>query len=89
MTIKDPKYVKVNSANPLYLIFNNVNGYFEEINRNKHLTLVPINESKEEIKKYEELWRKIKDLIRLISKTSDDYDEQYKTTKFNLDDELL
>ena len=30
MTIKDLKYVKINSANTLYLIFNKVNGYFEE-----------------------------------------------------------
>ena len=32
--IKDSKYVKINSVNPLYLIFK-VNGYFEEINGNK------------------------------------------------------
>ena len=32
--------------------------YFEEINKNKYLTLVPTNESKEKIKKYEELWSK-------------------------------
>ena len=31
---------------------NKMNGYFEEINRNKYLTLVPTNESKEKIKKY-------------------------------------
>ena len=29
--------------------------------------LAPINERKEKIKKYEELWSKIKDLIRLIT----------------------
>ena len=55
------------SVNPLYLIFNRVNG-------SKYLTLVPNNESKEE-KKYEELWSKTKDLIRLITKKSDDYNE--------------
>ena len=32
VTIKDSKYVKINSVNPLHLIFNKVNGYFEEIN---------------------------------------------------------
>ena len=47
VTIKDSKYVKINSVNPLYLIFNKVNGYFEEINGNKYLTIVPTNESKE------------------------------------------
>ena len=40
MTIKDSKYVKVNSVNPLYLIINKVNGYLEEINKNKYLALV-------------------------------------------------
>ena len=46
VTIKDSKYVKINRVNPSYLIFNKVNGYFEEINKNKYLTLVPTNESK-------------------------------------------
>ena len=50
MTIKDSKYIKTNSANHLYLIFNKVNGYLEEINGNKYLTLVPTNENKEKIK---------------------------------------
>ena len=64
VTIKDSKYTKIYSVNPLYLIFNKVNGYFEEINENIYLTLVPTNGSKEKIKKYEELWSKIRDLIR-------------------------
>ena len=88
MTIKELKYVKVNSVNPLYRIINKVNGYFEEINKSKYLTLVPTNESKEKIKKYEELWSKIRDLIRSMTKNSDDYDEKYMKIKFNLDDEL-
>ena len=45
VTIKDLKYLKINSVNPLYLIFSKVNGYFEEINENKYLTLVPTNRS--------------------------------------------
>ena len=62
MAIKYSKYVKNNSVNPLYLIFSKVSGYFEEIIKNKYLILVPTNESKE-IKKYEESWSKIRDLI--------------------------
>ena len=31
VTIKDLKYVKLNSVNPLYLTFSQMNGYFEEI----------------------------------------------------------
>ena len=73
----------------MYLIFNEVNRYFEEINGNKYLiALVPTNKSKEKIKKYEELWSKIKDLIRLITKNSDDYDEKHMKPKFNSYDEL-
>ena len=37
--IKYSKYVKINSVNPLYLIFIKMNGNFEEINGNKYLTL--------------------------------------------------
>ena len=69
----------------MHLIFRNVNGYFEEINKSKYLMLVPTNKSKE---KNEELWSKIKDLIRSITKKSDDCDEKYMRIQFNSDDEL-
>ena len=50
VTIK--KDLKLYSVNPLYLIFGNVSGYFEEFTGYKYLTLyVPTNESKEKIKK--------------------------------------
>ena len=45
--IKYSKYVNINSANPLHLISSKVNVYFEETNKNKHLTLLATNESKE------------------------------------------
>ena len=37
--MKDLKYIKINSVNPLYLTFKKVNRYLEEINGNKYLTL--------------------------------------------------
>ena len=40
-------------------------------------------------KTHEELWRKIRDLIRSITENSDDYDEKYMKIKFNSDEELL
>ena len=49
VTIKDSKYVKINSVNSLYLIINKVNRYFEQINKNKYLTLVPTDDSKEKM----------------------------------------
>ena len=76
VTIK--RDIKIHSVNPLYLNFSKVKGYFEEINRNKYLTLVPTNESKEKIKKYEKLWIKMRDLIKSITKNLDDYDEKHE-----------
>ena len=46
VTIKNSKYAKVNSVNPLYLMLNKLKRYFGEINGNKYLLLVPTNESK-------------------------------------------
>ena len=40
-------------------MFNKINGYFEENNGNKYLTLVPTIEIKEKIKRYGELRIKI------------------------------
>ena len=93
MTIKDLKYAKVNSVNPLYFIFNKVNGYFEEINGDKYLTLVPTNEGKEAKmwiwrSENEEVWSKIRDLIRLTTKNSDNYDEKHIKIRLNSHDKL-
>ena len=40
------------------------------------------------MKNYKKLQSKIRDLIRAITKNSDDYDEKCMEIKFNLDDEL-
>ena len=70
------EYAEIYSVNPFHLIFGNVNGYFEEINGNKYLTLDPTNESEEKNKKYEELWIKIGDLVRSITKCLEDYNKK-------------
>ena len=51
VTIKDSKYVKINSVNSLYHFFSKVNGYCEQTNKNKYMALAPTNESKETMKK--------------------------------------
>ena len=51
-----------------------MNGYFEEINGNKYLTLFPTNQSKEKIKSK--------------TKNSEDCNKKYIKIKFNSDDKL-
>ena len=67
VTPKNAKYEKINCVNPLYLMLNKMNGYFEGINENKYLTLAPTNGSKEKIKTYKELWIKIRNLTRSVT----------------------
>ena len=40
------------------------------------------------MKKYEEIWRKIKDLIRSINNKSDDCDKKFIKIKLYADDDL-
>ena len=86
--LKITENLEIYSVNPLELIFSKMKGYFQENIRNKYLTLIPTNERKEKIKKYEELWIKIRDLIRSVTKNLDVYDESYLKIKFDSDDEL-
>ena len=66
-----------------------VNGYFEENIKNKYLLNTSSYQWKKKImKKYEELWSKIKDLICSVTKNSDYHDEKYMKIKFNSDDVL-
>ena len=44
--------------------------------------------AKKKLKRYGELWSKIRDLIRSINKNSNDYDKKYMKIKFNSNDEL-
>ena len=59
ITIKNFSYVNVNSVNPLYIIVNKIDGYIEETNANKYITLVSTDKNEDTLKKYTELWNKI------------------------------
>ena len=50
--------------------------------------LVSTDEIKGTLKKYEELWGKLGDLIRSITYNSDDCVEKHIKIKFNSDDDL-
>ena len=75
----------------LYLITNKIIVYTEESNENKYLRLVPTDGSKDTLKNNEELWSKIKDIIKSTIKlnNSDNYNKNiYIKVKFNSDDDL-
>ena len=50
--MKDLDYVNIHSVNPLYFITDKADGYIEECNRSKSLTLVSNDKNKEKLKKY-------------------------------------
>ena len=54
ITMKDSDYVKINSVNFLYLIIDETDGYIDESNGNKYLTLVSTDKNKEVLTKYTE-----------------------------------
>ena len=87
-TGKDSEYLSINSVNPLYLIINEIDGYVEEMNGNKYLTLVSRDKNKEVLTKYTELWDGIKNSIEKINNNSGGYGKDFIKIKFNSDDSL-
>ena len=90
MTIKKiADYNNVNSANPLYLMINEMIGHFEEKNENKYLVLDDVNENKEVSKKYEEVWEGVKKEIETINGGEKiEYGKDLKKIRFESNDDL-
>ena len=59
ITMKSLNYVNIDSENPPYLIFNNVDGYLEESNGGKYLDFASTDKNKEVLKMYTEFWDEI------------------------------
>ena len=57
----------INSVNPLYLTIDEMIGHFEEKNENKYLVLDDVDENKEVLKKYKEVWESVKKEIETIN----------------------
>ena len=74
--------------NPLYLRITHASGYIEEINENKYLIFDSIDENKELLKKYNDVFNGIMDKIKEISNAECDYEKDYVKIKFNSDDHL-
>ena len=62
--IYDIEYFKnLDSANSLYLVFNNVDAYIEKNNKHKYLIFVLTDKNKEALENYAELCDEVKDQI--------------------------
>ena len=51
ITIKDFDYVRINNANPLYLVIGKADGYIEEKNGNKYLIFASTDKNKKDVRK--------------------------------------
>ena len=67
VTIKIGDYNNINNVNPLHLIINEMVGHFKGKNDIKYLVLIEIDENKEILNKYEEVWEGIKKEIETIN----------------------
>ena len=83
ITMKDSDYIKINSINSLYLIINEVDGYLEEMNGYKYLTLVSTDKNKEVLTKYTELWDGIKNSMEKINNELGEYEKDSMKIKFS------
>ena len=61
-------YERIYSLDPLYLRINHASGYIEEKSRNKYLILDDfVDENKELIKRYGDVWNGIRNKIKAIN----------------------
>ena len=87
MSQKETEY-DINSVNPLYLMINRIKGHFEEKDEDKHLIISP--ENGDTIQKYQEVFDRLKEIIKKINDYSQPikYDDNYMKTKFNTNDNI-
>ena len=72
----------------MYLRTDHANGYIEEKGVNKYLIFDSTDENKELLKKYNDVWSRIKNKIEEVSSGERDYEKDYMNIKFNCDDDL-
>ena len=76
-------YNNINSVNPSYFIFGEVDKYIREKNGNKYLIFASTDKNKKVPIKYAELWDEIKSLIDKIDGKSGEYGKDFTKIKFN------
>ena len=71
-------------------MINEMIGHFEEKNENKYLVLDDVDENKEVLKKYEEVWEGIKKEIETINGGEKiEYGKDLKKIRFESNEDLL
>ena len=71
------------------MCINHASWYTEEKNGNKHLIFDSVDENKEVLKKYADVWDGIKNKIKAINgDRENDHGKDYMKIKFNSDNDL-
>ena len=79
----------MNSVNPLYLMINRIDGFTEEKDGDKYLSIASTDRNSEVLKKYSEVWSGIKDCIEKINDNElGEYDKDFMKIKYNSDDDI-
>ena len=76
------------SVNPLHLTIAHTSGYIEEKCVNKFLVFNSTDENKELLKKYNDVFNRIRNKTKKVSGDECDYEKDYMKIKFNSDDDL-
>ena len=87
---KNDDYENIYSVNPLYLTIDHASGYIEEKRVNKYFIFDSTDENEELLKKYNDVWNRIKYEIKTINGGKENhYKKDYMKIQFNSDDDLL
>ena len=84
----------INSVNQLYMLVDEIDGFIEEKEGSKYLNISLTGSNNEVLKKYAEVWSRIKNKIKKVSngKLGEcnfiEYGKDYMKIKFNSDDDL-
>ena len=85
---KVPKW-GINSVNPLYLMINRIDGLIEEKYGDKYLNFSDTQRNSEVLKKYLEVFNRLKDCIEKINNSKlEEYDKDFMNIKFNSDNDI-
>ena len=89
ITMKSLDHVNIDSANSIYLVFNNVDEYIEESNGNKYLIFASTDKNKEILKNNTELWNEIDNQIETINGGEPiEYKKYFTKIEFESDNDL-